>query len=191
MKTQSLELISCEEYLNRERGSQIKHEYRNSVMVAMTGASMRHNLIVANLLRVLGNRLINGPCRVVPSDLRLKIQDSSRYTYPDVMVICDKPFYEGKRQDTILNPSIIIEVLSDSTEAYDRGEKFMHYQRIDSLKEYILVSQKDPYVDRFTRREDSQWLYSCCTGDEAVVTLATIGQEFPLSEFYQGLDWAE
>ncbi|MDJ0839234.1 MAG: Uma2 family endonuclease [Acidobacteriota bacterium] len=191
MSTRPLEAVSPEEYIEIERASEIKHEYRDGVIVAMTGANMRHNLITANVIRVLGNQLMDGPCRVIPSDMRLKIQKSNRYTYPDAMVICGKAEYEGNRRDTVLNPRIIFEVLSDSTEAYDRGEKFMHYQRIDTLAEYILVSQKEQHVDRFARRDDGQWLYTPLSGENAVLQLTAIDFECPVGRLYQGLDWAE
>src|SRR5215216_7594453 len=144
MSSQRKALISPEEYLAIERKSEIKHEFFAGEMFAMVGASKRHNLITANLIRILGNQLLERPCNVYPSDMRVKVSATGKYTYPDVVIACEEEKFDDAENDTLLNPVIIIEVLSESTEAYDRGKKFEQYQNIESLTEYLLIGQ-DPY----------------------------------------------
>jgi len=131
-----------EEYLALERKAERKSEYFNGFITAMAGTSFEHCLLVANLSRELGIQLKDGPCEVVTSELRLLVSSTGLYTYPDVTIICGRPLFLDKVFDTILNPSVVIEVLSPSTEAYDRGDKFAHYRRVESLREYVLVSQE-------------------------------------------------
>ena len=133
--------LTPEEYLAFERKATTKHEYLNGQIVAMSGASFAHTFITANIANQLYNQLIGGECRVVTSDMRVKASKTESYFYPDVVVICGEPLAEDNVFDTLLNPTVIVEVLSPSTEAYDRGEKFEHYKQIASLKEYLLVSQ--------------------------------------------------
>ncbi|MCP4106982.1 MAG: Uma2 family endonuclease, partial [Desulfobacteraceae bacterium] len=133
--------ISLEEYLTAERESEIKNEYFGGEIFAMAGASREHNQISANIVRVLGNQMLEKPCSVFSSDMKVKIREIGKYTYPDAVVVCGNEEYDDEHSDTLLNPIVIIEILSDSTEAYDRGDKFSHYQLTDTFSEYILVSQ--------------------------------------------------
>src|SRR5689334_5798251 len=132
---------TVEEYLAMERASEEKHEFLDGEIYLMSGASRNHNRVTANTIITLGNQLYERPCSVYPSDIRVKISDFGQYTYPNVSVVCDPEHIEDSDQDTLLNPVVIIEVLSPSTESYDRGKKFQHYRTLDSLQEYILIAQ--------------------------------------------------
>src|SRR5215211_3382177 len=152
MSSQRKTLLTPEEYLAVERRSEVRSEYLAGEVFAMVGASKRHNLIVSNLIRVLGNQLLDRPCNVYPSDMRVKVSRIGKYTYPDVVVACEEEEFDDEERDTLLNPLVIIEVLSESTEAYDRGRKFEHYQYIESLTEYLLVSQEPYRVEQYVRQ---------------------------------------
>ena len=133
--------LTPQEYLARERRATEKSEYYRGEIFAMAGASFEHSLIKDNLARESGNQLKDKPCRVITSDLRIKVNATGLYTYPDAVIVCDEPKFEDAQVDTLLNPRVIVEVLSDSTEKYDRGGKFAHYRQIPSLQEYVLVAQ--------------------------------------------------
>ena len=147
-------LFTPEEYLARERKALNKSEYRDGRIYAMPGASRAHNLITANTLVEIHPQLRDRTCEVYPSDMRVKVSSTGTYTYPDVVVVCDEPRFEDGHFDTLLNPTVLIEVLSPSTAAYDRGEKFRRYQYLDSLCEYILISQDRIRVEHYLRQED-------------------------------------
>jgi Uma2 family endonuclease len=184
MSSQHKTLISPEEYLSIERKSEIKHEYFAGEMFAMVGASKRHNLITANIIRILGNQLLDRPCNVYPSDMRVKVSATGKYTYPDVVVACEEEKFDGVENDTLLNPIMVIEVLSESTEAYDRGKKFEHYQSIESLTEYLLVAQ-DPYrIEQYVRQSNREWRYSEYHNVEDIVKINIIGCELALKDVY-------
>jgi len=173
-----------EEYLAFERVSETKHEYYAGQIYAMTGASLLHVRIVGNLMRILGNQLLNSGCVSLCNDLRVKTADGV-YTYPDVLVVCDEPLLEDTRKDTLLNPQIVIEVLSPSTENYDRGNKFVHYQSIASLEEYILVAQDRPQVVQYTRQPDRKdWNSIWLNGLSESLSLKPLACNIPLSELY-------
>ncbi|MFS8071752.1 MAG: Uma2 family endonuclease, partial [Byssovorax sp.] len=165
-----------EEYLAWERSSDEKHEYFDGEVFAMAGASEEHNLIVTNIVATLWIALRQRPCKVYPSDLRVKIPSTGLYTYPDASVLCDRPEFEDDAADTLLNPQIIFEVLSDSTEDYDRGTKFKHYRSIPSFREYVLVSQTEILVEHSIRQEDGSWLLRD-HGAGGRLVLASIGCE--------------
>lgn len=184
MSSQREALLTPEEYLAIERKSEIKHEYFAGEMFAMVGASKRHNLITANIIRVLGNQLLNRPCNVYPSDMRVKVSATGKYTYPDVVVACDEEQYDDAQEDTLLNPVVIIEVLSESTEAYDRGKKFEQYQYIESLTEYLLVAQELYRIEQYVRQSNREWRYSEYHTAEDVVKLGVIGCELALTDVY-------
>src|SRR5207249_2311543 len=148
--------ISPQEYLALERQSETKHEYYEGEIVALAGASEKHNLIVVNLIVVLHAQLKGRPCKVYPSDMRLKVSRTGAYTYPDVMVACKKSELEDSHKDTILNPVVIIKVLSKSTEDIDRGRKFENYRQIETLQDFLLVSQDSHRVERMTRQSEGQ-----------------------------------
>jgi len=177
-------LLTPEEYLALERQAEYKSEYFAGEVFAMTGASREHNLIVANIVRTLGNQLLERDCNVYPSDLRVKIQQTEKYTYPDVVLTCGEEQFEDEHRDTLLNPVVIIEVLSASTEAYDRGKKFERYQYIHSLIECVLVAQDRHRIERYVRQQEKTWMYSEFHALDDVIQLASIGCELALKDAY-------
>ncbi len=175
--------LSEQEYLEIERNSEIKHEYYDGEIFAMSGASRSHNLIVANVVGELRSQLKKKPCRVYPSDMRLKIEKTGLYTYPDVMIVCGQDRFDDKYRDTLLNPDVIIEVLSDFTESYDRGKKFQNYRKIVSLKEYILISQHVPKIEKFARA-GHLWTLSETDEDHPEIILESVGCVLNTGEIY-------
>jgi len=151
-------IVSPADYLTFERASEERHEYIEGQIVLMTGGTFTHAVIEGNIAGELHQALRDRPCWVCPADMRLKIEESERYTYADIAVVCGAPRFEDDRQDTLLNPSALFEVLSPSTESYDRGEKFGQYRTIPSLTDYVLVSQKQVLVEHFQRQGDGSWL---------------------------------
>jgi len=176
--------LSPLEYLARERAADRKSEYFQGRAFAVAAASANHNRIVRNVLAHLDAQLRGGPCEIFPSDLRLSCP-SGLMTYPDAQVICGKLEYRIGTDDTVLNPKIIIEVLSKATEAYDRGQKFAFYREIPSLQEYVLVAYQAPLIERFHRQADGGWLLIEAKGASAVLSLPVIGCTLPLSEVYR------
>lgn len=176
---------TVEQYLAFERGSPTKHEYYDGNIYAMTGASRRHVLIVTNLIVSLDARLRDRPCEVYGPDMRLKVSRTGLYTYPDVIVACDEPQFEDGEVDTLLNPQVVIEVLSKSTRDYDRSEKFGHYGNVASLGDSVLISQDDRHVEHRVRQSDGTWITSEHHRPDAVVALSSIGCDLPLSEIYR------
>jgi Uma2 family endonuclease len=184
MQPQTIPYLSEDEYLGIERNSEIKHEYFEGEIFAMSGASRKHNLIAANVIITLGSQLKKKPCRVYPSDMRLKIERTKLYTYPDVMIVCGKDRFADDREDMLLNPDVIIEVLSDSTETYDRGKKFEHYRQIASLKEYVLISQHDRKIEKFMKTEDRRWIWDETDENNPEIILESVGCSLNLDEVY-------
>lgn len=176
--------LSPEEYLARERRAEIKSEYHDGEVFAMSGASRAHNLIVTNFVRELSLRLRDRDCEVYPSDMRVKVDPTGLYTYPDVIVVCGEPAFEDEHIDTLLNPTLLIEVLSESTEASDRGKKFEHYRKLETLQGVVLVTQDEAHAERFTRQPDGQWLLGEASGLEAALHLASIDVTLPLADIY-------
>ena len=182
MATAALTRYTPEEYLALERRAEFRSEYIDGRIVAMTGGSRPHARIVRNLIREIDTRTMDGPCEAFSSDLRLKVGRSGRYVYPDVMVVCGEQQMEDDLHDTLLNPSLVIEVLSPHTEAYDRGEKFEHYRTIGTLMEYVLVAQDRVAIERFSRRGDFWVLAPVHPG--GVLVLESIGCEIPVEAIY-------
>jgi Uma2 family endonuclease len=176
-------LLSPEEYLAIERDVPIKHEYYRGEMFAMAGASREHNLISGNIAASLYAQLANRPCEHYQSDMRVKVSATGLYVYPDV-VTCQKPQFEDDILDTLLNPQLIIEVGFDSTEKYDRMQKFDHYRRIESLREYVLVVHNRPHIDRFARGDDGKWSLNDASGLDGVLELPIIGCQLKLADVY-------
>jgi len=171
------------EYLAWERSSPERHELVDGEVVAMAGASYEHNKIVGNLVGELGSALRHRPGDVMPSDLRVHVPATGLYTYPDVTVLCGDPVFEDGARDTLRNPTVIVEVLSASTEGYDRGKKFRHYRSIETFREYVLVAQDSVSVERYTRGDDGVWsLHESGAGERLV--LASIGCEIAVDEIY-------
>lgn len=172
-----------EQYLAMERRADHKSEYINGRVVAMAGASRAHNLLAGNFYRELSRQLQGRPCEAYISDMRVKVSQTGLYTYPDVAVACGDIRYEDAGSDTLLNPAVIVEVLSPSTEAYDRGEKFAHYRRLESLREYLLVTQDKVRIEHYVRQGD-QWLLSEISDPQGSVHLAAIDCNVGVSEIY-------
>ena len=175
--------VSPEEYLRLERAAETKSEYDDGVIYAMSGASPRHNLIVAGIIGSLFGRL-GLPCRVFPSDMKVRVVNPIRFYYPDVTIVCGEPRYEDDHQDVLLNPLIVFEVLSSGTGDLDRGRKFLSYQEIGSLQEFVLVSQEHCLVEHY-RRDGEHWVYTRVEGRAAYVPLPAANCELPLEEIYR------
>lgn len=171
------------EYLALERSSEIRHEYADGEIFAMTDGTLEHNLIAANIAGELRAALKDRRCFVCPSDMRVKISASTRYTYPDVSVVFGEPAFEDPRRDTLLNPSVLFEVLSDSSESYDRGEKFAQYRTLPSLTDYVLVDQKQALIEHFSRQADGTWVLRV-VGAGQRLELPSIGCELADDEVY-------
>jgi Uma2 family endonuclease len=175
--------ISIDEYLAMERRSQIKHEYFAGEIFAMAGASYVHTTIVGNVSRELGNSLRESDCNVLSSDQRVRT-GSTLYTYPDVVLVCGKPEFDDQERDTLTNPVVIVEVLSRSTEGYDRGQKFLQYRSISSLREYVLVSQRQMLVEHYLRQPGGQWVLTTYNSPEHLVVFPTVNVSIPISNLY-------
>jgi Uma2 family endonuclease len=184
MEAQQKPYLTATEYLAIERQAETRSEYLDGEMFAMAGTSLSHSTIVGNLVGELRQQVKKQPCRVCPSDLRVHIPATGLYTYPDVVVVCGEPKLEDDQFDTLLNPTLIAEVLSPNTEAYDRGKKFEHYRSIDSLAEYLLVSQDEPRIEQYLRQDGSHWLFTAVTGLDNRITLPSIQCELSLAEVY-------
>ncbi len=180
-------LLTPSEYLEFERKSEFRNEYIDGHVLPMSGGSWRHGLIVGNLLGEVHSQMRGKACVVYPIGLRVKVGLGS-YTYSDVVALCGKPELEDEHCDTLLNRSVVIEVLSDSTEAYDRGEKFAHYRRLDSLREYVLVSQNKIRVEHYRRNADA-WILSEVGGPDAVLHLESIDCHVPVSTIYEKVEF--
>ena len=196
MPTAEKRRLTAAEYLAIESTSEIRHEFLDGEMFAMSGGSLWHNLIKDNFARAVANRLSGGTCRVVTSDQRLKVNATGLYTYPDVLVFCGPPVMEDGVHHTLTNASLVAEVLSNSTEKYDRGLKFSHYRRLDTLQEYLLIAQDRFSVEVFQRQDagsssagSDAWLLSAAAEREAEVRLSSLGITVPLAEIYAGVEF--
>lgn len=187
MTSQPKTYLTPEEYLAVERQNEYKSEYIGGEMVAMTGASRRHNLITFNIAGILNSQLRGRPCEGYVNDMRVKIASRREYayTYPDVVIVCGEPQFEDDHLDTLLNPTVLIEVLSESTERYDRGTKFGFYRTLESLTEYVLVAQDEYKIEQYTKQPDGRWLLSDHRSPEDVVELASVQCALALREVYE------
>ncbi len=183
----ALKRITPQEYLIRERQASIKSEFYQGEIFAMGGGSANHSLIAANFVREAGNALRDKPCIVFNSDLRVQVQSTGLYTYPDATIVCGELLFDDDHRDTLLNPTVIVEVLSDSTEKYDRGKKSNHYRQIASLKELILIAQDRSHVERFTRQPNGDWLFHEQKELTADFELKSLGISIAISELYRGV----
>jgi Uma2 family endonuclease len=188
MSTVATTFLTPQEYLERERAAETKSEYYGGEMFAMAGASLRHGTIVLNLAAELRSSVKGKPCAVYSTDVRLAAGATGLYTYPDVMVICGKPAVIDAHLDTVTNPVVIIEVLSPSTEGYDRGRKFELYRAIPSLMEYLTVSQDKMHMEIHTRQPDDTWLLRDVR-DSGPVKLQSIGVELQLADIYERVEF--
>ncbi len=178
------------EYLSLEHHAETRSEFIAGEVRAMSGASMKHTIIVGNLSGELHQQLKGKRCTVLTHDMRVKAESLGSFFYPDLVGICGPADLEQGVTDTLLNPTVVIEILSPSTEAYDRGEKFFHYQQIESLRQYVLVSQFKPRVEIYTRGVDGRWEYQVISGAEARLPLTSLEAEVSLAEVYRGVDLA-
>jgi Uma2 family endonuclease len=179
------------DYLRLEATASERHEYRNGRIVAMAGGSPEHSLIIANIIRELGNGLKGKPCRVYESNLRVRIPRTPLYTYPDASVICGDTEFDPQdpQRRTATNPRVIVEVLSPTTEADDRGDKFRRYLTLESMQEYVLVSQSVPWINTFNRLGDGTWRFATFSGLDGRLRLSSVDVEIPLSEIYSGIEF--
>lgn len=178
------------EYLEIERRAETKSEYFQGQMFALAGGSYRPGHLIGNLTRALGNALREKPCIVTPTEVRLRVSPEGLYTYPDLMVVCGAPAFADEENDTLLNPVLLVEVLSPSTEAQDRGFKFAQYRRLDSLREYVLVAQNEPRVERFLRQPGETWLLSEFAGLDTACPLESVGAEVRLRDVYEKVEFS-
>ena len=188
MSTQPKPHYTPQEYLALERKAQDRSEYFNVEIFAMTGASRRHNVMVANVLAALHGQLKKRPCEIYPSDMRVKVSPTGLYTYPDVVIVCGEPRFDDEQKDTLLNPTALVEILSKSTASYDRGEKFEHYRKLDSLNEYLVISQNKHHVEHYVRQPGNQWLLSETDDIQSTVNLTSINCRLSLLDVYEKVE---
>lgn len=181
--------LTVEEYFAIESKAERKSEFFNGEMFLMAGASREHNVLTRNLTAELHNRLREGPCQVFVADQRVKVDRTGLYTYPDLLIVCGTPEYAPEDRDTLTNPKVVIEVLSNSTEKYDRTTKFRQYKQLPSLMEYVLVSQDEPLVERYARLADGTWAQSDFVGLEATLSLVAVPASVPLADIYLGVEF--
>jgi len=190
MSLQPKPYLSPEDYLALERRAEFKSEYFDGEIFAMAGASEPHNLITINTIRELSIQLKKHPCKAYANDMRVKVSPTGLFTYPDVIVVCGQAQFDDSQRDTLLNPTLIVEVLSDSTEAYDRGRKFEHYRKLESLMEYVLIAQHRPHVESYRRQPDQRWVLTESDGLESSLRLDAIDCELALAEIYDKVEFA-
>ncbi len=191
MSAQPVALPTLEEYLAIERQAPTRHEYRNGLVFAMAGGSRTHDLIAAQAITRLTLAVEDKPCRAHGGTLQIYIAAHNVALYPDAMVICGEDLFAKGRADLVANPLLIVQVLSPSTEAYDRGRKFEYYRALPSLREYILISQDQPQVERFSRQADDSWQISVLRGLQEALPLASINTSIPLGSLYAKVEWPE
>ncbi|MCZ8222886.1 MAG: Uma2 family endonuclease [Microcystis sp. LE19-84.1B] len=182
--------LSLEEYRSLETRAETKHEYHDGEIIEMTGGSINHNRLVRNLIRLLDNALRKTIYEVFPSDLRLWIPQYNRGLYPDLMLIAGEPLFSDNRNDEILNPCVIIEVLSPSTSGYDRGDKFRYYRSIPQLNQYLLVSQGEILIESYRKTSDNNWLLQEYTPAREILSLDSLGISLNLVDIYEGIDFS-
>ena len=180
--------LTPEEYLALERKATIKSEYLDGQMYAMSGASREHNIVCGNIFVALHLQFQERTCEIYSSEMRVKVSAAGLYTYPDVLVVCEEPRFEDATVDTLLNPTALFEVLSPSTEAYDRGAKFGYYRQLDSMQEYTLVSQDVMRVEHYLRQKE-QWILTEFSSPDDIVQLTSINCELPLREVYAKVEF--
>jgi Uma2 family endonuclease len=184
MAAEPKSLISREAYLAMDRASEERHEFIAGEVFAMVGGTIRHDIIFGNVFVFLRSRLLGSGCEVFSSNMRITIPQLDIYTFPDISVVCGAEDFEDDQEDTLLNPIVLIEILSPSTESYDRGRKYHRYQHIRSFREYVLIAQDAPVVDHCIRQPDGRWLCSTVEGLDADVTLPSLNCTISLREIY-------
>ena len=181
--------LSLEEYRNLETIAEVKHEYHDGEIIEMTGVSINHNSILINLIVLLKLALRGTNYRLQSSDLRLWIPQYNRGLYPDLMIIAGEPLFSDNRNDEILNPCLIIEVLSPSTSGYDRGDKFRYYRSIPQLNQYLLVSQEEILIESYSKTSENNWLLQEYTPARVIISLDSLGISLNLADIYEGVDF--
>lgn len=189
MTPQPKRLLPEAAYLDQERDSLVKHEYYNGEIFAMSGGTEAHSLIAGNAHAALHSQLRRRACRVYQSDMRIKVQQTGLNTYPDVTIVCGQPQFTDEIRDTLVNPTLIIEVLSPSTERYDRGMKFQNYRTIDALQDYILIAQDHQHIEHYSRQETGQWLLNEVSGSEATLDIPSLQCQLPLEDVYEKVEF--
>jgi len=188
----TLPVLSVREYLDNERQSEIRHEFLDGLVYAMAGESIDHSTICFNLAVTIGAQLTGTPCRGFSPNMKVRAGEKGLYAYPDLMVACEEPAFHDREKDVLLNPTVIFEVLSPSTEGYDRGEKFERYSaHIETLRDYILVSQDRPRVEQRHREADGTWTSTELEGLSEVLSLSSINCRVPLADVYSRITFAE
>jgi len=182
---------SVEEYFELEETAEYKSEYHDGEIIPMTGGTTNHNKIALNFCYNFKFTTKGKNYEIYINDVRLSISHQRRYTYPDIMIIKDKPIYEGDKETTVTNPLIIIEVLSNSTENYDRGEKFKSYRAINSFQEYILIDQYNFSVEQFIKESENEWRFKEYLGENQILKLGKIDFELSFSDIYEGVIFAQ
>lgn len=185
---QTENLYTPEDYLEMERKSEIRHEFIDGEIFEMAGAGKRHNQISANLIRLIGNQILDRDCNIYANDMRVRIASTDKYTHPDIVGICGEEDFEDENEDTILNPLLLIEILSKSTEAYDRGTKFEFYQTIESFNEYLLITQEPFRVEQFIRQDGNIWTYLEFRRPEHIIQLSSIDCTLSLQDIYHKVE---
>ena len=189
MASNPVSKLTEEQYLAIERAAEYKSEFLDGVMYAMSGGSLRHSGLASNLIGELHAKLQGSQCQVFTSDLRVRVSNRM-YAYPDVSAVCAKPLLADDQKDVLLNPIVIIEVLSPSTEQYDRGVKFHLYRTIESLQEYILVDQDKIMVEQYTRGDEGTWILRDHRNPDDELKMDSIHAVLPLRRIYDGVDFA-
>ena len=193
MSTQPKPFLTVEEFLANEEKAEFRSEYYAGETFAMAGGSENHSLIKAQVVRIIGNHLDGGPCRIYDSDMMLRVVATGLFTYPDASAVCGPSQVEGgpNHDRVLLNPSLVVEVLSPSTEAYDRGRKFEHYRTIPSLKQYVLLASERVHADVFTRGADDLWILSSASNPDDVIRLTAIDGAIRVGDLYKTTDLLE
>ena len=179
------------EYLQQERNASFKSQFYQGEVFAMAGASREHNLVCGNLITILNNQLRDSDCQVYPSDMRVKVSPTRLYTYPDLSLACGDPQFEDDHGDTLVNPRVLVEVLSESTEGYDRGAKFEQYRQLDSLQDYLLIVQDRPHVECFSRQASGNWLLAESSSLSETIRIGSIACDLPLADVYLKVKFTE
>lgn len=184
MQTAEKRAMTVAEYLDFERRSDTRHEFVDGEVFAVAGGSEMHSRLAVRIAGKLDAQLAGKRCRVYNADMRLRVEATDHFSYPDVQVVCEPGLFEGEKRDVLLNPTVIIEVLSETTAGWDRGGKFWHYRHLESFKEHVLVSQDFWMIEHYTRQPDGGWLLETMEGQDATLRLPAIQCEIPLKEIY-------
>lgn len=184
-------IYTPQQYLELERAAEERHEYLDGQIYLMSGGSPKHSAICVNTIIELGLQLRRKPCQIFEANMKVGTGTAALFSYPDVSVVCGEPTFHDKHQDVLTNPSVIVEVLSPSTERFDRGKKFARYQRIDSFTDYVLIAQDEPRVEHFARQKNGTWVLTVATGLKGKINIASIACALKLSEVYDRIKFEE